>query len=422
MNNIKYEDYYKGCLKYTYLKEERNFQHNINKDFHLFMIWEGGLSNVEDVVKNLTEKFDILFRADIQWSKEKLSENISRFYKIEDKSLIAAHCKNKARGGEFHCIVVEDKNPKYNYRQNISGPIRLVNINNLAIKRGIRNKMEGNFLHSSSCPEEFYEQIHLLFDEEKIPEILCGKINYIQHLKQDLSGSQGWKSFHEYFSVINKCSNYLVQRNFEFLPDNFFGNDKDVDILCDDFNEFIIASNAKGIKNSERTVYYININQIEVQFDVRSTDGKYYDSVWIKEMLSSKELFNSIVFRPNNIDYFFSLFYHSTIQKPEIKSVYIKRFIDISNEIGFDFLDKKVFSSDEEKAKLISGFLKANNYKVSKPVDETVYLNRNVLKYIDSNLIQFRSKGIIELYRKFIPKNLRSLIPAPLKKFVKRIF
>src|SRR5690554_405111 len=99
MNNIKYEDYYKGCLKYTYTKEDKAFQHNVNKDFHVFVVWEGGLSNVEPVVKKLSENFDVLFRANIQWSKEKLSENIGRFYKIDDKHLIAAHCKNKARDG-----------------------------------------------------------------------------------------------------------------------------------------------------------------------------------------------------------------------------------------------------------------------------------------------------------------------------------
>src|SRR5690554_1405768 len=122
MNTINYRNYYKGCLKYNYSEKEQTFKHNINKDFHIFMVWEGGLSNVEDVVKKLSEKFDILFRANMQWSKEKLAENISRFYKIDDEYLIATHCKNKARKGFFHCIIVEDNKPKYNYRQNVSGP------------------------------------------------------------------------------------------------------------------------------------------------------------------------------------------------------------------------------------------------------------------------------------------------------------
>ena len=51
--------------------------------------------------------------------------------------------------------------------------------------------------------------------------------------------STEWSSFEDFISYANKHFNWVVLRNFEYLPDNFFGNDKDVDILCNDFPNFI---------------------------------------------------------------------------------------------------------------------------------------------------------------------------------------
>lgn len=420
MKNINYKNYFKGALRYTFLKDEGVFKHNIDKDYHLFMVWEGGLESLEAIIESISRRFDILFMADVKWSNHKIAENISRFYKINDPELINSHCLNKARKGFFYCLIVEDKNPAYNYRQNISGPIRLVNTNNLAVKRELRNTIKGNFIHSSSCPEEFYEQIYLLFDRDTVSRILEDDDYRKASFEQDLIGSNGWKDFTEYFDVMNKCTNYLVQRNFEYLPNDFFENDKDVDVLCEDHEEFLLASNAKGIKEKDRTVYYITIESEDVRFDVRSVRGQYYDPAWARQMLLQKEIFNEVVFRPDDINYFFSLFYHATIQKKEIKSVYIERFKKISERMSFDFVDEEVYVSEELKAKLVSGYLKANNYKVSKPLDTTVYLNRSVLKFIEGELIDFKFSSIIDLYRKIIPSELRMLIPLPLRTLMKK--
>lgn len=48
-----------------------------------------------------------------------------------------------------------------------------------------------------------------------------------------MGNEKSWRNFQEFITVANKESNWLVLRNFEYLPDNFFGNDKDVDVLCE---------------------------------------------------------------------------------------------------------------------------------------------------------------------------------------------
>ncbi len=133
MKIIEPSSYYKGCLDYEFNQENYGFKHNINKDYHLFIIWEGGVDKTQDVIHKLKEKFSILSQVEVKWSRNKIYENVSRFYKIDCSSMIKDHCKNKVRGGRFYCIVVEDKQPVYNYRQNVSGSIRIVNTNVLAI-------------------------------------------------------------------------------------------------------------------------------------------------------------------------------------------------------------------------------------------------------------------------------------------------
>ena len=42
----------------------------------------------------------------------------------------------------------------------------------------------------------------------------------------------------EFLLMTNISCNWLVLRNYEYLPDDFFGNDDDIDILCDNPNVF----------------------------------------------------------------------------------------------------------------------------------------------------------------------------------------
>lgn len=422
MRIIEFHNYYKGCLDYELNPENNGFKHNIDKDYHLFIVWEGGLNKKADVTSKLKEKFNIISQVEVVWSKSKIYENVSRFYKNEQSSIITEHCKNKVRDGRFYCIVVEDKQPVYNYRQNVSGSIRIVNTSILDTKRRLREMLDGNYIHSSGCPEEFYEQLFLLFDDKVIKSVFTtNQKEHVIKVEQDLVGSNGWLDFEQFFNVINKCSNYLVQRNFEYLPFDFFGNDTDVDILCENYKEFLLASNGRGIKNKSRIVNYINIDNVSVQFDIRCVSDKYYDPIWSAKMLKNKELFNKIVFSPSRYDYFFSLYYHSVIQKPKVKDVYVERLEGLSEKMGLDFFSKQSFTSDEIKAKIVSGYLGENGYKIYEAEDATVYLNRNVLKFMPSDLIAFKLVGTVEIIKKYTPKNLLKFTPKPLKSLIKRI-
>ena len=48
-----------------------------------------------------------------------------------------------------------------------------------------------------------------------------------------------WSSFSEFINTANLHCNWLVLRNHEYLPNDFFENDKDVDMLCEDLEHFV---------------------------------------------------------------------------------------------------------------------------------------------------------------------------------------
>lgn len=432
MKKVSVENYYKGCLEYEYCPDKKTFIHNIENDFHLFMIWEGGLEKTQQIIEEIQTKFDVFFQARVNWNQDKITENISRFYKIDDKDLIKNHCKNKARQGSFYCLVVEDKNPKYNYRQNVSGPIRLVNTNNLEVKRKIRSSMNGNFLHSSSCPEEFFEQIYLLFNSELINNIFSKELTeQVIDYNKDLVGSNGWSSLEEYFNVLNKCSDYLIQRSYHntknVLESQVYGkgykiNDKDIDLICSSIDDMLYASNSYLKKFDGIDVYYTNISKTEIRIDIENC---LYDPTWIKNSLKRKEMYEGMFYVAQPYDYFFLLIYHESIIKSTIKEHHKAMLTSIANNYDFDFFSQNTLNNDELKAKLLCGYLTANGYKIYKPTIKErkghYTLNNNVIKYMDSNLFTFRANSLQELYRKIVPKGARKLIPTSLKKFIRKI-
>src|SRR5699024_4913559 len=136
----------------------------------------------------------------------------------------------------------------------------------------------------------------------------------IIQLKQDLAGTGGWVSFQEFLSFTNMCSDWVVLRNHEYLPNNFWGNDKDIDLLCDDLPKFISVANARK-RSGGISAFETTIEGKDVLLDIRYIGDNYYDSVWQKNMLDRKTIQQGIVPILREDDHFFSLLYHAKLQK-----------------------------------------------------------------------------------------------------------
>ncbi len=232
-----------------------------------------------------------------------------------------------------------------------------------------------------------------------------------------------WKNFEEFIEVANKNCNWIVLRNFEFLPDNFFENDKDVDILCEDPKLFVDVMKLK--KRSWGTASYETaIDNKIVLFDVRFLGDGYYDKLWQLKMLENKIHTKDNVPRMCNTDYFYSLMYHSKIQKLTVKDGYKKRLEELSASIGLDGYKVEDIENDKIAASLLSIFMSGNYYAYSHPLDINVLKNHKFFAYLDI-CVQKGAACHISIKTTILGLVLKiavRIIPKKIKNFLKKIF
>lgn len=215
-----------------------------------------------------------------------------------------------------------------------------------------------------------------------LPEVQIKNSNHESkklQLKGDLLGSDNWDSLFELFTFLNKTSQWIVLRNFEFLSDTYnFKKGDDIDILCDDIEYFTALMNAKR-RFGGRCSYYVTVNNYNIPLDIRFIGDKYFDPLWASEMLKRKE-FKNLIPTPSKFDYFFTLLYHVKLQKLDVKNIYIKRLDYLAKEINIQNLPENFVLDDLICAQLLNGFLSANNYRYTY-TDDAVR-NKSFLEYI----------------------------------------
>jgi hypothetical protein len=237
-----------------------------------------------------------------------------------------------------------------------------------------------------------------------------------------MSVFNGWKDFQEFIDVANRNCNWLVLRNFEFLPNDFFGNDTDVDVLCENLELF--TTTMKLTKRSWGVgAYETIIDGKLVPFDVRFLGDGYYDKLWQYNMLKNKIFTSFNVPRMNNEDYFYSLIYHSKLQKYKVKPIYTNRFKELAHLLNIDEYEKSLINNDDYIANLLSNFMKDKYYNFSVPVDINIPENKAFLNRLDQGVLHgfiFKTPAKIKILR-LIPKSILRISPRLLKDGIKKV-
>lgn len=239
--------------------------------------------------------------------------------------------------------------------------------------------------------------------------------------------NKNWTSFNEFIKEANIHCNWLVLRNFEYLPDDFFGNDTDVDVLCENVEQFTtkmgLTKRSYGV-----AAYEANIAGIKVPFDVRFLGDGYYDKLWQYKMLKTKTYTAEGVPRLSDEHYFYSLIYHAKIQKKLVKSVYRERFFNLATVLQIaNYYTVEKIDDDKYVASLLDNFMRENYFSFSKPIDINIPCNERFFMYLSCYVTQ---RGPVYSCRvspltpciKFIPKIIRKSIPVKLKKLIEEMF
>ncbi len=371
---------------------KKYFKHNLKNDFHLITLPLEKKNNFMIEQK----KWSVIKTFTLNW------ENKEYFNRVFEKNF----------SNKLILFLVIDPTPKYESTNYHYSEI-FINKKSKELKENISNKFE-NF-HITRNPKEFFEKFLLIFgfNSLKFLDEDQKKAVKLKPLNTPL-GTFGWKSFNEFIFFANISCDWIILRNFEFLPLNFFKNDKDIDILCRNKENFILKLNLKkrswGISS-----YQTNIADNTIPVDLRFIGDGYYDKLWQNNILKNKIYQNQLVPRPCNLDYFYSLIYHCKLQKRQVKDIYSDRLDKLKRKLIIENLNKSFIFNDSITSQLLSKFLNKNKYSITQPIDINVKINKSFFKiirnFIDYNIVP-QPPILIRLIL---------LLPFPLWKFIVKI-
>lgn len=373
-------------------------------EVHLFIIWEHARTIEQKIISDISKKFRILKIYEVHWSKDKFSENLSRFYGTQ----LPPNSKKEVHVGTnpFLAIIVEDNNPVYEVHTTTKGD-KKVNTKLFTSKSEHREWTGGGHkIHASNTTEEADHNLTLLFGKNSkdfIKSIGNKSSLQIEEWHNDLVGSNGWDSLEQLFYVLNNTIKYVVLRNFDPLPNNYYAkNHGDIDLLVSNYDDARFITNATSVfKKNYRVYSTVKIAEEKIFFDFRHLDDNYYDKAWEEHILNYRK-YKKCFYIPSEEDYFYSLLYHAIIQKPELSSDYKKNLVSLAKTNGIK-LCQSSFKTNEA-IDLLSNFLSTNKYSFTQPNDKSVYFHSDNIRRGVSKGVKFKRKKIVPL-RNYLKKH-----------------
>jgi len=376
-------------------------------ELHLFIIWDRGRKQLDNIVKDIEKKFELISVREIKWSKPIFASSLSRFY---GQKLPSKRGKIRETGtGSLHLIFLKDLSPVYEWRETSRGT-ELVNANMFDAKQTYRLWTGGGHkVHGTISEYETNHDMLLLtgqYPSEYENNFGQSNISEIHDHNNDLLGSRGWASFDQMFKVLGSKLKYVVLRNHELINDHYSSEKHgDIDLLVESQLDAALLLNARKISNIKTRVNYsIKVAGKEFRIDIRYVGDQYYCSEWSKEILNTRVQTANGIFIPNPEHHFYSLLYHALVHKRK----------SMSDDYPFTLksLAKPVLSSQELKnRKVISDdfnafhshlvyFMNKKGYAFVKPLDRSVYFDEHM-----SNL----DLTIAEIEKHFPISNLRPM-------------
>lgn len=188
-----------------------------------------------------------------------------------------------------------------------------------------------------------------------------------------------WENLKSLFDKLNQECTYLVLRNYENMDreDLFCANHEDIDVLCDDYEQFIRVAGAKRLYGPEDNIHLsVNVNGTIVPIDLRCVGDNYYDKQWEKDMLATRQIVDTKSgswYVMSAEHYYYSLVYHAYIQKKKLSDDYPVKLQILAEAI------EKGSSTKEQHIRNLIEFLETNHYTCPYPEDISVPLNAELL-------------------------------------------
>lgn len=189
-------------------------------------------------------------------------------------------------------------------------------------------------------------------------------------------------------ALNNSGIKYLVLRNYENMlnPELYMEGHGDIDLLCSEGQALAKAIGAREYVNNKKcgdgVHYYVIIAGQHVSVDLRSVGDGYYCKKWQNEMLERRVL-NECFYVMDAVDYFYSLVYHSILQKRKFTEEYKGRLSLMAHNIGL------VLRCDSEGEFIghLESYMQKHGYMYTYPADTFVPLNTKLInkRFLERN-------------------------------------
>ena len=190
-------------------------------EIHTIIVWNAELNYEKTVtyINNLPIKnINILFQKKIKLNKD---EELNLANSVYSSNI------SRVKNGCIYIIIIEDNNPIYSYEKATSS-LQVLNVNMKIMKEDMRLKIGESKTN--------YHSIHTSYNQEEALLVLT-PLKLTKYVKRPI-----FVCFSDFFDYLNKHSKlkYLVQRSFHEINQSpsFFKNNKDIDILVNDYYYF----------------------------------------------------------------------------------------------------------------------------------------------------------------------------------------
>lgn len=354
-------------------------------ELHLIVLWNNARYKEKEILEDVQKHIKIRDVYEIQWTKEKVADNFSRFYgqKLPDKSFKEQECGT----GAFLCLVVEDLNPTYDFVETSRGHEQ-VNLTLFALKEKYRSWTNGGHkIHTTNSIQETNHDASLMLglNYEDLGKSLPPKWDgQIKKINRDLTGCHGWKDLSEFFYTLNATINYAVLRNGEILPHQFKSDlHGDIDIITDNYTNICLITNTVPVfKETYRVHNVAIINNQKVYFDFRYLGDEYYCYQFEYDLLKHRYLNSNNIYMIDNEYLFYSLIYHALIHKQEVASDYFIKLHNLFEQLNYS----EIYNIEDYDSpfdlyfQMLEVFMKKNGYTYTRPNDKTVYYTKKLVE------------------------------------------
>lgn len=181
-----------------------------------------------------------------------------------------------------------------------------------------------------------------------------------------------WNSLDDALAALDSKTRYLILRNFEELSNKkcYMDGHDDIDFLVEDIWEARRALHVhNGINWNSPNHFSITINDKNIKVGLRYLGDNYYDKKWERYMLDNRQMNNSGFYIMEEESYFYSLLYHSLLQKHELSNDYRERLYKMGLKLNIQLSDEVRYN------KVLFNYLYEHDYKVPYPNDPSVVVN-----------------------------------------------